>query len=61
MYPGILILLRKYRNFHLFLFQINKLDKEKTTISHHNKIQNILAKNQDKSNIIVYLDDFKSE
>ena len=45
----------------LINIQISELDKEKTAISHHNKIQNILAKNQDKSNIIVYSDGSKSE
>src|SRR5204862_8057457 len=45
----------------LINIQISKLDKEKTAISHNNKIQNILAKNQDKSNIIVYSDGSKSE
>ncbi|TMI86709.1 MAG: hypothetical protein E6H08_20465, partial [Bacteroidetes bacterium] len=35
----------------LINIQISELDKEKTAIYHHEKIQNILAKNQDNSNI----------
>ena len=45
----------------LINIQISELNKKKTAISHHNKIQNILAKNQDKSNIIIYSDGFKNE
>ena len=45
----------------LINIQISELDKEKTAIYHHEKIQNILAKNQDNSNIIIYSDGSKSE
>ena len=45
----------------LINIQISELDKEKTAILHHKKVQNILAKNQDNSNIIIYSDGFKNE
>ena len=41
--------------------QISELDKEKTAILHHEKVQKILAKNHDNSNIIIYSDDSKNE
>ena len=41
--------------------QISELDKEKTAILHHEKVQKILAKNQDNSNILIYLDGSKNE
>jgi uncharacterized protein YebE (UPF0316 family) len=41
--------------------QISELDKEKTAILHHEKVQKILSKNQDNSNIIIYSDDSKNE
>src|SRR5204862_8172593 len=41
--------------------QISELDKEKTAILHHNKIQKILKNNKDNSNIILYSDEFKNE
>jgi len=41
--------------------QISELDKEKTAILHHEKVQKILSKNQDNSNIIIYSDGFKNE
>ena len=41
--------------------QISELDKEKTAYLHHEKVQKILAKNQDNSNILIYLNDSKNE
>jgi len=41
--------------------QISKLDKENTAILHHEKIQKLLSRNQDNSNIILYSDNFKNE
>ncbi len=41
--------------------QISELDKEKTAILHHEKIQKILEKNQDNSNILIYLNGSKNE
>jgi len=41
--------------------QISELDKEKTAILHHNKIQKILRNNEDNSNIILYSDGSKNE
>jgi hypothetical protein len=45
----------------LINIQISKLDKEKTAILHHNKIQKILKNNEDNSNIILYSDESKNE
>jgi ribonuclease HI len=45
----------------LLNIQISKLDKEKTAILHHNKVQKILANNKDNSNIILYSDGSKNE
>ena len=41
--------------------QISELDKEKTAILHHEKVQKILEKNQDNSNILIYSDGSKNE
>ena len=41
--------------------QISELDKEKTAILHHGKVQKILSKNQDNSNIIIYTNGSKNE
>jgi ribonuclease HI len=41
--------------------QISELDKEKTAVIHHNKIQKILTNNKDNSNIILYSDGSKNE
>ena len=41
--------------------QISELDKKKTAILHHNKIQKILKNNKDNSNIILYSDESKNE
>src|SRR5436190_19509286 len=41
--------------------QISELDKEKTAILHHEKVQKILSKNQDNSNMILYSDGSKNE
>ena len=41
--------------------QISDLDKEKTAILHHNKIQRILKNNEDNSNVILYSDESKNE
>src|SRR5204862_6444755 len=41
--------------------QISKLDKEKTAMLHHNKIQKILKNNENNSNIILYSDESKNE
>ncbi len=41
--------------------QISELDKEKTAILHHEKVQKILLKNQDNSNAIIYTDGSKNE
>ncbi len=45
----------------LINIQISELDKEKTAILHHNKIQKILKDNEDNSNIILYSDESKNE
>ena len=45
----------------LINIQISELDKEKTAVLHHDKIQKILSENQDDSNIILYSDDSKNE
>ena len=45
----------------LINIQISELSKEKTTILHYEKVQNILLKNQDNSNMLIYLDGFKNE
>src|SRR5204862_3472789 len=37
------------------------LNKEKTAMLHHNKIQKILKNNENNSNIILYSDEFKNE
>ena len=41
--------------------QISELSKEKTAIIYHQKVQEILAKNQDNSNIIIYSNGSKNE
>ena len=41
--------------------QISELDKEKTAILHHEKVQKILSRNQDNSNAIIYIDGSKNE
>ena len=41
--------------------QISELNKEKIAISHHNKVQKILSKNQDNSQILIYSDGSKNE
>ena len=41
--------------------QISELNKEKTAILLHEKVQKILSKNQDNSNIIIYTDGSKNE
>jgi ribonuclease HI len=45
----------------LMKIEISELDKEKTAVIHYNKIQKILAKNRDNSNIILYTDGSKNE
>src|SRR5947207_10379460 len=45
----------------LINIQISELDKEKTAILHHNKIQKFLKNNKDNSNIIFYSDESKNE
>jgi ribonuclease HI len=45
----------------LINIQIGELDKEKTAVNHHNKIQKILANNRDNSNILLYSDGSKNE
>jgi ribonuclease HI len=41
--------------------QISELDKEKTAVLHHEKVQKILSRNQDNSNMILYSDGSKNE
>src|SRR5438034_10989573 len=41
--------------------QISDLNKEKTAILHHNKIQKILKNNEDNNNVILYSDESKNE
>ena len=41
--------------------QISELDKEKTAMLHHNKIQKILKNNENNSHIILYSDKSKNE
>ena len=45
----------------LINIQISELDKEKTAILHHNKIQKILKNNKNNSNIILYSDESKNK
>ncbi len=45
----------------LISIQISELDKKKTAVLYHNKIQKILTNNEDNSNIILYSDEFKNE
>jgi len=45
----------------LINIQISELDKEKAAILYHEKVQKILAKNQDNNNIILYSDNFKNK
>ncbi len=45
----------------LINIQISELDKKKTAILHHNKIQKILKNNEDNSNIILYSDESKNK
>src|SRR5437667_3168483 len=45
----------------LINIQISELNKEKTAILHHNKIQKILKNNENNSNIILYSDESKNE
>ena len=41
--------------------KISELNKEKTAVIYYNKIQEILTKNRDNSNIFLYTDKSKNE